>query len=290
MRRVLAFDIGGTNIKYAIVDKVSGIIESDLFSSPDTYEQLIGKISEIYDHYQNQVECAICISCPSVYKDGKIVGSSFLKYIIGKDIVSDITTKTQCKCYIENDGNCAVLGEYYFGTHNYPNMAALVIGSGVGGGLIINDQLLVGANMVAGELGFPLFNNDLGTTKPYRIVGSTLGMGNFIKRAQAIDSTIINAEQVMNSEDDKFNDLIANECQIIAMQILNLQYIVDPDVFVIGGAISASDRFINEIKNQLSKYYQLLPYHDTHAKVYPCTHGNHSNILGATVKYWRENE
>lgn len=290
MSKVLSFDIGGTFIKYAVVDKNDGITLESKFKSPETYDQLIIEITKIYEAQKHQVDKAICISCPSTYKDGKIIGSSFLQYIIGKDLVGDIEGATKTKCYIENDGNCAVLGEYYFGKHSVPNLATIVIGSGVGGGIIINGQLLRGHNQVGGELGFPLFNNILGETKPYNIFGSVTGMGNFISRAVKIDNAITSAEDVFDSENQKFDQLKIEECQIIAMQILNLQYIVDPEVVVLGGAISQHPKFIDGVKRQLNEYYKQLPYHDTKSNVYACTHGNKSNILGATVEYWRDNE
>lgn len=290
MKKVLSFDIGGTFIKYAVVDKVDGITSEAKFKSPDSYEELIKKIAEIYTEKNSEVDNVICISCPSTYKDGKIIGSSFLQYIIGKDLVGDLEHYTGTKCYIENDGNCAALGEYYFGEHKASNLATIVIGSGVGGGVIINDKLLRGHNQVGGELGFPLFNNILGDTKPYNIFGSVTGMGNFIRRAVEIDQTITCAEDVFDSTDKKFDALKNEECQIIAMQILNLQYIIDPEVIVLGGAISQHKKFIEEVKIQLNEYYKKLPYHDTKSNVYACTHGNKSNILGATVEYWRDNE
>lgn len=290
MNKVLSFDIGGTFIKYAIVDKCDGIIKENKFKSPSTYEQLISEITNIYFENKNNVDSSICISCPSTYKDGKIIGSSFLEYIIGTNLVGDIENATNTKCYIENDGNCAALGEYYFGKHKASNLAAIVIGSGVGGGVIINDQLLLGHNQVGGELGFALFNNNLGDTKPYNIFGSVTGMGNFIERASKIDNSITCAEDVFDSESPKFQTLKDEECQIIAMQILNLQYIIDPEIIVLGGAISQHPKFIEGVKAKLNEYYKKLPYHNTKSNVYASTHGNKSNILGATVKYWREHE
>lgn len=290
MSKVLSFDIGGTFIKYAIVEKNDGIIFEEKFKSPATYEDLIKQITNIYADNKGEADNAICISCPSTYKDGKIIGSSFLQYIIGKDLVGDIETNTNTKCYIENDGNCAALGEYYFGVHKASNLATIVIGSGVGGGIIINDKLHRGHNQVGGELGFPLFNNELGESKPYNIFGSVTGMGNFIRRAIEIDKSISSAEDIFDSNNKQLEDIKIEECQIIAMQIMNLQYIIDPEVIVIGGAISQHTKFIEGIKEQLNKYYNKLPYHDTKSNVYACTHGNKSNILGATVEYWRDNE
>lgn len=289
MKSVLALDIGGTNIKYATVTNNGQILSSGKIKSPDNYSQLLSEIERIYLQFNN-IEDVVCISCPSVYKEGKLRGSSFLSYIIEKDIVGDIEAKLNVKCYIENDGNCSVLGEYYFGEHSSKNLAAIVIGSGIGGGIIINDQLLIGANSVGGELGFSLIDVNLGEIKPYSIFGSRAGMSNFIAEAQKIDRSVVCAEEVFESNDQRFNQLVNLEAKTVAMQIINLQYIVDPQNIVIGGAISQNEVFLEKVKLQLNNYYEVLNYHTTRSNVYSSTHGNIGNLLGATVKYWRENE
>ncbi|WOO88155.1 ROK family protein [Mollicutes bacterium LVI A0039] len=290
MNKILAFDIGGTNLKYGLVSKAGQVSDNGKVTSPESYDQLLKLMASIYEQHKQNVVPALAISCPSVYKGGKVVGSSYLSYIIGKDIIGDLQSITGVKCYIENDGNCSALGEYYFGGNNVSSLAAIVIGSGVGGGVIINDQLLKGANLVAGELGFPLFNYQLGDEKPYNLFGSVTGMTNFIHEAKKIDPNVPDAEYVFDSEEPKFEALKQKETDIIAMQIINLQYIVDPELIIIGGAISKNQKFMNRIKDSLNRYYEKLPYHDTKSNVKASSFANENNLLGSTVAYWRENE
>lgn len=277
---ILAIDIGGTNIKYGIVTDDYEIINRGQVPSPKTYEQLLELLSNIYSQYQDEVSNKIGISCPAKYDGEKIFGTSYLKYIIGKDIPTDLSAKTNSKVYIENDGNCAILGEYLVSEEKYSSMAVFVIGSGIGGGIIIDGNLVKGANGIGGELGLVLPDVVVTKNTKKKTFGSNAGMSSFIKAAQLKNCNVKNGFDIYNNKKELYY-VIKKECRYIAMQAINLQYIIDPEQIYIGGAISSNNEFIETINREILNYGKNLPIHFVLPRVIPLTRGNDSNLLGA---------
>lgn len=279
-KNVLAIDIGGTNIKYGIVTKEFSIINHNQVKSPDSYEKLLELLANIYDQYKGKVINKIGISCPAKYDGKKIIGTSYLRYIVGKDIPRDLEKKIGCDVYIENDGNCAILGEYLISNGKLKSIAAFVIGSGIGGGIIIDGNLLRGANGIGGELGLVLPNVVVTKKTKKKTFGANAGMTSFIKAAKEKNPNIETGFDIFNNK-QQMRHVIKKECKYIAMQAINLQCIIDPEQIYIGGAISSNTEFIEMINNEIIEYGKKLPIHSILPNVLPLTKGNDSTLLGA---------
>lgn len=280
---ILCFDFGGTNIKFGLIED-GKIISSDRFKSPSNYKDLIEAVGEVYSQYKDRIDPYICISSPANYDGKKMIGSSFLSYIIGEDIVGDITIITDAKCFIENDGNCTILGEYYYGKHSdVKSMVTITIGSGIGGGIIVDGNVIKGSHHVGGEIGFALFANELSEERPYPLFGSRAGISRLVEQGKRLDERVDSGEYIYDSRDPLFDDLKRIQGRTIAQQIINLQYIIDPDIILIGGNISKNINFMNNIKNELNYFYSHLPYHTTHAIIDSATFYNESNLIGAST-------
>ncbi len=139
-RVVLAVDIGGTNIKTALIDSEYNILKESKQKTPSTYKELIEYISSLYS---NDIE-ALSIAIPGGYNyDKNIIFAPNLTILNGKNILNDLKdTFKYIPILIENDANLAALGEYhYVEKASIDNMILLTLGTGVGGGVIINGKL-----------------------------------------------------------------------------------------------------------------------------------------------------
>ncbi|MBC1522050.1 ROK family protein [Listeria aquatica] len=145
----LVFDLGGTTVKQALVNSSGELSFKKVQSTPRNYLDLLDYLEKA--SHNHQAARAIGLSVPGIYNQVKkiLTGSSAISYIIGKSLVVDL----QKPVFIENDGNCALLGELWLGSaKGIQNVAMYVIGSAVGGAIAIQGNILHGANLNAGKL------------------------------------------------------------------------------------------------------------------------------------------
>lgn len=157
----IGIDLGGTAIKSALIDSEKGILKQ--FSVPTEAskgkEYLLAKLVDVVNHAASESPekpVGVGIGAPGVISlDGKTVSNP--PNLIGWDVVplADIIEKgTGFTCKVENDANLAALGSAYFGVgKKYPNFIMVTLGTGVGGGIILNKKIFRGPGGGAGELG-----------------------------------------------------------------------------------------------------------------------------------------
>lgn len=154
----IGVDIGGTFIKYALIDSKGEVKEVDKvkteINNPNkTLTLLSQNILDLIKKHKVKVE-GIGIGMPGILEDGKIIGISNLPKWLNLNVATIINKKTNIKTYISNDANVAALGEATFGSaKGVKNVVMLTLGTGVGGGLILNSKLYEGNKGQGAELG-----------------------------------------------------------------------------------------------------------------------------------------
>lgn len=153
----LGIDIGGTSIKYGIV-RDTQIIERGSYPTPKgdpdnfgaTLRTIVSKACEAY----GDELCSIGVGMPGFFNQetGVIWGASNLN-LDNFPMRDCIQTVTDLPVYLGNDANCAALGEYTVNPRKPKNMVMLTLGTGVGGGMVLNGELYTGSHGIAGELG-----------------------------------------------------------------------------------------------------------------------------------------
>ena len=155
--KLLVFDIGGTEIKYSIMDETLSMEHSGHVPTPiDSFESFSKIICDIYQEYKEEVEgIAMSILGFVDSKNGVIKGGGLLRYNWQRPLRDELSRLCGCKVVMENDGKAAVKAEYRKGSLiGTQNAAVFVVGTGVGGGLVVNGQLLRGIHETAGEFSF----------------------------------------------------------------------------------------------------------------------------------------
>ncbi|WP_164885371.1 ROK family protein [Geovibrio thiophilus] len=148
------FDIGATNLKMGVVDENGIFLEYESEKTPYTYEELIKRIR---DFSLGNSCSAVGIGIPGNVSDGSAYCPN-LPVLNGHPLETDIEALTELPVSVENDANLAALGEYiFFETESTGNMILLTLGTGVGGGLIL-DGTLVTSESAAFEVGHITLN------------------------------------------------------------------------------------------------------------------------------------
>ena len=253
---LIAIDIGGTTIKIAtwINKKLKMIFTIDTPNDLETfYNELSNAVNEI--KASNKID-GVAISSPGAVnkKTGVIEGASALPYIHNFKIVPELEKRFGLPVSIENDANCAALAELVAGSaKDCSSMAFLVIGTGVGGSIIINNQIWHGAHLYGGEFGFMIIDG-----QQLSALASPVSMA---KRYNEKTGKDFDGKTVFELADT--DDLVAQEerdklIHALATAIYNIQHSFDPEKIIIGGGISQNQELIPLLNDEISKIRNKL--------------------------------
>lgn len=156
-KKILAFDIGGTKIAYAIVDS-QGKICSEVVkhATPATNEAIFAFLNKNIQQFENEVDAIAISTAGTVDKQNQKICGSVGNMPDGYDKTNFQSLSTK-KVYVENDANAAVWAEYKLGNaKGLDNVVLLTLGTGVGVGIIIDGRLLRGKSGAGGEVHFPI--------------------------------------------------------------------------------------------------------------------------------------
>ena len=153
MKQYICIDIGGTAIKYGVVQsgEIPEIIQTDSCKTPENGTKILQKVFDIIEGLKRncgQTE-AVCISSAGIVnsEEGCILEANddLIPGYTGTKIADRVKEKFGIPCFVENDVNCAAMAEYYAGAaKGYHSMLMLTIGTGIGGAFIAGGKLLKG--------------------------------------------------------------------------------------------------------------------------------------------------
>ena len=251
----LSFDVGGTTVKYGVIDESYKILKKDKIPTPENENDFIYSLSNIIQ------ENLSIISKVSVAMPG-YVNSANNKYLYGPHLKYDIdfsklSNFTDYKFHLDNDGNVAAYCEYFLNYKTkYSNLIMLTFGTGVGGGIISEGRLLRGRGN-AGEIGHMLTSNDReieGDSGKKGSFESSVAASVWTKKCEELtqenqDSELAkifatknvgsvlfdNTLNLTNSEQAARDEIIQN----ISNGLLSLFEIFDNEAFILGGTMSS---------------------------------------------------
>lgn len=251
-------------------------------------------MGDIYDEYADQIE-GMAVSMPGIIhsKTGYAVHGGSLKYIKKMNMVEMLETRCQTTIHVENDGKAATLGELWKGNlKNIQQGIMLTLGTGIGGGIIVNGELLKGHHYSAGEFSFIKTNAARSKDADY-MFGFQNGIKKlFQKIADQCDVPLASVDGYMMYElieaGNKKAAICLNEyCYTLAIQLFNLQMILDSERIIISGGISGNPLLIQLINKNVTKVYEeelgenlfVMP------TIMESKFGNNGNIIGALYNY-----
>ena len=297
--KVMVFDVGGTEIKYSVMDDTMNYYESGSVPTPgDSQEHFLETMAEIYRPHRDEVD-GIALSLPGfidaehgVVKGG---GAPSIIYNIGTPVGPRLAEKCGCKVWIENDGKAAAIAELQRGVlKGCSNAAVFIIGTGVGGGLIVNGQLVRGRDFTAGEYSFMNTNADEWNNgrKTMACQCSTTALLDAYRERKGLPADAPMNGRIFfdaaNAGEPEALEVLEKFCFAVDVQIYNLSVLLNLEKVAIGGGISSQPLLIETLDRVYEE--QILKGHPfseeqarslAHPEIVACAFHNKSNQIGA---------
>lgn len=285
---ILSIDIGGTYIKYACMTENSAILSRGKVPTPQSgREELIEAIGKVYDGVP--AVDGLAISMPGIIdsKNGYCVIGGALRYNDDFYLRHVLYERCPVKIVMENDAKCAAMAEARSGSlKDVQEGLVLIFGTMIGGGIIHDHKLLRGRHFSAGEVSYiiphaenrasfdNLWGNRNGTPRLCKLYAEKKGLD-----PDTVDGLMV--FQAVNAGEKEAIDSLDRFTRGIAVQIFNLQTILDPERIAIGGGISAQPVLIEYIRKHLDRLYSDCPYQIPRAEIVACRFQNDANLIGA---------
>ena len=288
----LGIDIGGTFIKYALMDKQYHIkdkwkIETIKYDTADEFYDYICSNIKLIDEID-----VIGISAPGLIdKDSnvKLYAAPNVAIMYGTNINDEIKKRTHKKVSSINDAKSAGLCEFEIGNAKGSKSSAfLIIGTGTGGCICDENGVVYGKDAFAGEFhNMPFVNDEIGGLDKMGDYASMTGLINIYNSKADMDEQVQYGYEVCKKylDGNKTAELSVDEWIInIVAQLIVITVFYNPEVICIGGGISEEDWFINKVKEQYKKTcIEYLEADFITTKIDRCKYNNDANILGAII-------
>lgn len=231
----------------------------------------------------------IAISCAGMIDSEKgILHNAGSLYCVKElPIVRILEDRCKVPVSIGNDARCAALAEYWKGVlRDCRNAAALVIGTAVGGTILIDGKVLEGNNHLAGEFSYIKANADApeDQSRNYGLYGSMPALIGLASEAAGIPGEHLDGERIfalVRGGNEKVLASVRAYARRLAVLIMNLQFVVNPEKVAIGGGVSAEPMLIELIREELEKLAEEYPYPVPVPEIAACQYGNDANLIGA---------
>ena len=260
----LSFDIGGTNLKVALVEnykiKDRRFFLCSKIENEDILEELIIKtINNWKEKYGFESFDFIGMGIPGAVSDNKIIKTPNLKLDI-KNLPLNLEKLLNQSVYVENDAVCASIADFLSLENKPKSFLAVTLGTGIGGSLIYNGKIYRGAGFAPLEIGHTVIEKDgiecsCGRHGCFEKYASTSSLMEYYQEKSKVFKT---AEEIMNLYKD--NDEIAKETidrfvDYLSLGLVNLINIFAPDLIILGGTFCKSmSPLMNIISCKVNKY------------------------------------
>ena len=284
MKKALAIDIGGTKIFNTIIDESGKILtEVEKSSTPKTAEEIQDTLKNIIKKYEKEVDVIAIATAGDVNLSNNAVIGSTGNLPKGYSEI-DFSKLSSKRVFLENDANAAAWAEYKLGASKNTTVSILLtLGTGVGGGIIINDKLLKGRDGSAGEVHFKMFLDKrrkctCGSWDCFEIYASgkalALDAQEMLNNKDLTSYDVINGVQTGNQEMIKIWERWQKD---IASGIVGLTNIFNPDCFVLSGSMAD---FVDIKKLEADVNADILA---SSVEIRKAVTGNYSGMVGVAL-------
>ena len=289
--KIFVADVGGTFIKYAAMNETAEIFERGKIPTPiESHEEFLQELVKLYKVSGCE---GIAISLPGIIDSerGFCVTSGFIEHNAGKFLADELKNLCGVKVTLENDAKCAALAEAKIGSlADVDTGFVMVFGTAVGGSFVKGGKVYHGKNNLAGEISYTMQSSEKDFSDK-KVFAEMCGVPVLLKMyadKKNLPVEKISGEDFFHAVEQK--DFDAVDClekftQQIAIKIFNIQMILDPEKFAIGGGISAQKIFIDSIRENLEKVYKNCPVTFPRVEVVPCKFRNDANLIGALFRW-----
>ena len=284
MKQALAFDIGGTKIYSTLINETGSIISNiEKFSTPKTIEGIKETLKNQISKYEHEVDIIAIATAGAVNNENTTVIGSTGNLVQGYYTI-DFQGLSNKRVFLENDANAAAWAEYKVGASKGCGISILLtLGTGVGGGIIINNKLLKGKSGAAGEMHFKMYADKrrkctCGSWDCFEAYAS----GTALKKdaEEELKNPDVTTYDVINgikNNDSKMIEIFNRWEKDIILGIIGLANLFDPDCVVLSGSM-AQFVDVKKIEKLVNSEIVTAPTSIRLAQA-----GNYSGMIGASL-------
>lgn len=279
MRTYLTVDVGGTFIKYSVMDEDYTVHDEKCAATkknPDVFlAQLKGIVRDVREDICGIAICMGGFINPATGENTDFsVGDNFKVY----NIKEELERETGLTVLLENDSNCAALGEQVMGAGDKcSDFCMITFGTGIGGAIVMDGKLYRGRNFKAGEVGFTKIGL-MGEQSGEQAVsaGATAGLVKMVTKllGKEVDGTYV----FEHLDKPEIWSIYRKWICRAAMVVGNMAVTLDMEKVLIGGGISENLIFMADLRETV---YRMYPHLEEYTEIVPCRQGNMAGRIGA---------
>ena len=284
MKKALAFDIGGTKIYSSIIDETGKIVsEIDKFHTPKSIQGILDILKGQIAKFENEVDVIAISTAGAVNNENTAVNGSTGNLVSGYASIN-FQELSKKRVFLENDANSAAWAEYRIGASKGTKVSVMItLGTGVGGGIIVNNKLLKGKSGAAGEMHFKMY--------PDKRRKCTCGSWDCFEAYASGTALKVDAEEMLNnpdvttydvmdgvkSGDEKMIEIFNRWINDITIGVNGLVNLFDPDCIVLSGSMA---QFVDAKKMEQTVNSDIVT---SPTSIRIATAGNYSGMIGAAL-------
>lgn len=284
MKKALAFDIGGTKIYSSIIDETGKIVSDiDKFHTPKSIQGILDILKSQIAKFENEVDVIAISTAGAVNNENTAVNGSTGNLVSGYASIN-FQELSKKRVFLENDANSAAWAEYRIGASKGTNISVMItLGTGVGGGIIVNNKLLKGKSGAAGEMHFKMY--------PDKRRRCTCGSWDCFEAYASGTALKVDAEEMLNnpdvttydvmdgvkSGDEKMIEIFNRWINDITIGVNGLVNLFDPDCIVLSGSMA---QFVDAKKMEQTVNSDIVT---SPTSIRIATAGNYSGMIGAAL-------
>ena len=265
----IGIDVGATKIETVVLEHNGQEKHRSRTACPKDYLSIINAIKNISQKLEKEfkIELPIGVCHPGIHspQTGLVKNAPNCYWLEKKPFQNDLRKALNKEVFCENDANCFALSEAIDGSgKNYKIVYGIILGSGAGGGLVIDKQIISGPNGVAGEWGhnqIPYFaakkeNFDSNNAREAEIESFISGLG-LAKRFNKLYGKNLKTNEIFElyRKHDLDAERFIDDFKVnLAMSLSSIINILDPDAFIFGGGVSNEIDFLSEIESMVKKF------------------------------------
>ena len=289
----IGIDLGGTKTEGLLLSAQGKELKRNRIKTEKNYKGTINGIVSIVKNFENEFgNCSsIGIGMPgAVSLDSALVKNANSIWLNGQPLKKDLELKLNRSITLENDANCFALSEAVDGAGKDANVVfGVIIGTGTGGGIVINQKVIQGRNNIAGEWGHITLPNRTEEEKKFNkkcycerdgCIETYLSGPGFSNCYNLRHGTNLNSHDIIKDYPNNAKSKFALEQYVdhLARGLSIVVNVLDPDIIVLGGGMSNINYIYETINNKLKEYV----FSDVcHTKVVKNIHGDSGGVRGA---------
>lgn len=289
MNTYLTIDIGGTFTKYAVMQQDSTILDrGKVPTEQQTQDAFVDMLENLYREHGNGT-AGIAISSAGVIdsRTGFMHNAGSIRCVQDLNLAEELGKRTAVPVSVENDARSAALAELWKGSlAGCKNAVVFVIGTAVGGAVIVDGHILHGRHQMAGEFSY-ILTDASDPSDPSKTLAQVGGMPSLIRitsKAAGIPAKELSGEIIFeraSQGDAVYLDCVRRFARYLAVAILNSHFAFDPEKIAIGGGVSAQPLLLSLIREETEKLSKVYGRDVPLPEITACSFFNDSNLIGA---------